>query len=132
MAGYVRAMNGYVYEGEYLAGEELTNGTFVYIDSTDDDTVKYLADTADTSLRVDRKTYLWGEKALELVVTAVGTDEVYFVENTFDVNASAAYNESEYSIDEGDYCRMRRLTIGDRIIMTVTDEEYDYVPVGTV
>lgn len=69
---------GHVYDGANKAGEPLTNGVFAEITA---DGVKLITTAKDTVLRVEEKTDLWGLEALRLNVTAVGSDEVYFVEN---------------------------------------------------
>ena len=78
MAGYVTKLMGHVYDGANLSGEALTNGVFVEITSGG---VKKTTAVKDTLMRVEEKTELWGNPALRLNVTGVGTDEVYFVEN---------------------------------------------------
>ena len=61
MAGYFRKLNGYVYNGEFVADEELENGVFAEITSTG---VKAITAAKDTILRVAEKTILWGADAL--------------------------------------------------------------------
>ena len=52
-------------------------------------------------------------------MTAVGTDEVYFVENEWEVDENAEWNEADYTLPTGKYVRMKRLLPGEQVIMTV-------------
>ena len=52
-------------------------------------------------------------------MTAVGTDEVYFVENEWEVDENAEWNEADYTLLTGKYVRMKRLLPGEQVIMTV-------------
>ena len=52
-------------------------------------------------LRVEEKTELWGSPALRLNVTGAGTDEVYFVENEWEVDENAEWNEADYTLPAG-------------------------------
>ena len=85
MAGYVTKLVGHVYDGANLSGEALINGVFAEITATG---VKKTTAAKDTLMRVEEKTELWGLPALRLNVTGVGNDEVYFVENEWDINDS--------------------------------------------
>ena len=52
-------------------------------------------------------------------MTGVGTDEVYFVENEWEVDENAEWNEADYTLPTGKYVRMKRLVPGEQVIMTV-------------
>lgn len=129
MAGYVTRGNN-IYDGAHEAGVALTNGLFATIDSNG--AVILNAAAADTILRVapDGKEDLWGMEALRLDVVSVGTDEVFFVENEWDVNVDAAYNTAEYAIEVGDLVKMKRLLPGEQILVTVPESLYSAVSVG--
>lgn len=129
MAGYVTRGNN-IYDGAHKAGVALTNGLFVTIDSND--AVVLNAAPADTILRVapDGKEDLWGMEALRLDVVSVGADEVFFVENEWDINIDAAYNSAEYAIKVDDLVKMKRLLPGEQILVTVPEALYSSVSVG--
>jgi hypothetical protein len=86
--------------------------------------------TKDTVMRITEKTQLWGMPALELIVTSVGTDEVYFVENEWDIADHAAYDETLYCIDAGTLVRMHRPLIGESLILTVTEAFFNSMAIG--
>ena len=52
-------------------------------------------------------------------MTAVGADEVYFVENEWEVDKNAEWNEADYTLPTGKYVRMKRLLPGEQVIVTV-------------
>ena len=127
MAGYVTKLMGHVYDGANLSGEALINGVFAEIASGG---VKKTTAAGDTLLRVEEKTELWGSPALRLNVTGAGTDEVYFVENEWEVDENAEWNEADYTLPAGKYVRMKRLLPGEQVIMTVGSELYATLAVG--
>ena len=127
MAGYVTKLVGHVYDGANLSGEALTNGVFAEITATG---VKKVTAAKDTLMRVEEKTELWGLPALVLNVTGVGTDEVYFVENEWDINDSEAYDETDYTLPSGKYVRMKRLVPDEQVIMSVDSTLYAALSVG--
>ena len=119
MAGYVTKLVGHVYDGAHFAGEELEIGMFVEI--AEDGTVKKVTAAKDTILRVapDGKEDLWGMNALRLDVVSVGDDEVYFLENEWDVNDAAQYDTAQYAVEAGNPVKMKRLLPGEQVIMSV-------------
>ena len=127
MAGYVTKLMGHVYDGANLSGEALINGVFAEIASGG---VKKTTAARDTLLRVEEKTELWGSPALRLNVTGAGTDEVYFVENEWEVDENAEWNEADYTLPAGKYVRMKRMLPGEQVIMTVGSELYATLAVG--
>lgn len=127
MAGYVTKLMGHVYDGANQSGEALSNGVFVEVTA---DGVKKVESAKDTLLRVEEKTDLWGNPAITLNVTGVGTDEVYFVENEWDVDVSADWNEADYTLPSGAYVRMKRLLPGEQVIMTVDSALYTALTIG--
>lgn len=129
MAGYMRKLNGYVYDGEHEAAAALANGVFAEINANG----KVVAITAagDMELRVDEKTTLWGKDALVLNVIVPGTKEQYFVENDIgDIHEECNYDGAEYACRVGDYVRMHRPVINDQLIMTVDATTYAALNVG--
>jgi hypothetical protein len=129
MAGFAVALNGHVYEGEYQASEALTNGMFAYITGGK---VAKLAGTKDTYLRIVRKFQQWGLYWLEAIVTDSQDDEIYFVENEWDITDTAAFNEETFACAANDYVRMRRLAVGDHVAFSVTAAQYARQKVGNV
>ncbi len=127
MAGYVTKLVGHVYDGANLSAEALTNGVFAEITA---DGVKKIAAAKDTLLRVEEKTELWGNPALRLNVTGVGTNEVYFIENEWEVDENAEWNEAEYTLPTGKHVRMKRLVPGEQVIMSVESTLYSGLAVG--
>ena len=63
-------------------------------------------------------------------MTGAGTDEVYFVENEWEVDENAEWNEADYTLPAGKYVRMKRLLPGEQVIMTVGSELYATLAVG--
>ena len=127
MAGYVTKLVGHVYDGANLSGEALINGVFAEITSSG---VKRITAAKDSLLRVEEKTELWGNPALRLNVTGVGTDEVYFVENEWEVDDNAEWNEADYTLPTGKYVRMKRLVPGEQVIMSVDSTLFAALAVG--
>ena len=130
MAGYMKRLNGRVYDFQHKSKiDGLTNGMFVEIDASGD--VILTAAARDTKMKVVEKTTLWRKKALVLDVTAVGANELFLVENEWEVYEDAGeYNTAEYKVDKGHFVRMHRPLIGEQLIVTVTDELYGAVNVG--
>ena len=92
MAGYVTKHQGSIYNGEYVAGEELENGMFVAL-------------AADGT---------WMKAA-----TATLTNPLYFVENEFDDIPEDLTDESEMKIRKGKHVKAHRLLAGEEFVMTV-------------
>ena len=63
-------------------------------------------------------------------MTGVGTDEVYFVENEWEVDENAEWNEANYTQPSGKYTRMKRLLPGEQVVMTVDSTLYAALAVG--
>ena len=126
----MKRLNGRVYDFQHKSKiDGLTNGMFVEIDASGD--VILTAAARDTKMKVVEKTTLWRKKALVLDVTAVGANELFLVENEWEVYEDAGeYNTAEYKVDKGHFVRMHRPLIGEQLIVTVTDELYEAVNVG--
>lgn len=131
MAGYMKKLNGYVYDGEHVANAAMANGIFVEIDGTTSK-VKPIATAGDTEFRVDEKTTLWMKPAIVLNVIKEGDLEQYFLENEFDLKDVLNYDSADYQCKAGEYCRMHRPVINDQLIMTVDSTLYAALAVGDV
>lgn len=130
MAGYFRKLNGHVYDGAHVAGVELANGVFAEINASTDKVV-LAAGAKDTVMVVREKTTLWGKEAVVLDVISVGTDEVYFVENEWEVYEDAGeYNTAEYTVPVDHFVKMKRPLVGEQLIMTVDETLYGTLTVG--
>lgn len=130
MAGYMNRLNGHIYDFQHKSGVNgLANGMFVKID-TNGDVILTAAD-CDTKLKVVEKTTLWRKDALVLDVIAVGADEIFLVENEWEVYEDAGeYNTAEYTVDKGHYVCMHRPLIGERMIITVEHSLAETLAVG--
>ena len=129
MAGYMTKLNGHVYDGAHVAAEKLQNGVFVEITA---DGVKKIAAAKDTKLRVQEKTTLWGMDALILDVVTCGADEIYFVENEWDINDNEDYDTAKYECNIGDFVKMHALLKGEQLIMTVAADLFGTLNEGDV
>ena len=129
MAGYMKKLNGYVYDGEHKAYAAMANGIFVEIGANG---VVPITAAGDTEFRVDEKTTLWGAPALVLNVILEGDKEQYFLENDLDTGLLNEYDYTTLTCKVGDYCRMHRPVINDQLIMTVTSELYAALNVGDI
>lgn len=127
MAGYVTKLMGHVYDGANVSAEALTNGVFVEITN---DGVKRTSAAKDTVLRIEEKTELWGNPALRLNVVSASVNEVYFVENEWEVDENAEWNEADYTLPTGKYVRMKRLLPGEQVLMTVDSTLHGALSVG--
>lgn len=65
-------------------------------------------------------------------MTGVGTDEVYIVENEWEVDENAEWNEADYTLPVGKYVRMKRLLPGEQVLMTVENSLYTTLAVGDI
>ena len=113
MAGFMKKLNGYVYDGEHVASVAMVNGIFVEIDSSTNK-VKPITAAGDTEFRVDGKTTLWGKYALVLNVILEGDKEQYFLENDLDTKGMVDYDTADLACKVGEYCRMHRPVINDQ------------------
>lgn len=129
MAGYMKKLNGYVYDGEHVANAAMPNGIFVEIDASTGK-VKPITSAGDTEYRVDAKTTLWMKPAVVLNVILEGDKEHYFLENEFDLAAVPDYDSADYQCKAGQYCRMHRPVINDQLIMSVDSTLYASLSVG--
>ena len=130
MAGLFEKLNGRVYEGTYTAAEELPNGVFVVPSGAT--VAKVAAANLSLRMRVIEKTDLFGLKAIRAIVTDAGSDEVYFVENEWDIDDNDEYNETLYSVATGMPVKMKRPLNGETLIMSVSDVTYAALTVGAI
>ena len=122
MAGYFRKLVGRVYDGSHVAAADLTNGTFVGLD-TDGKVVALAAADNATVLRCVEKTELWGLNALVLDVVDVGA-EAYMVENDFPVEENGEYDETVFTVKAGELVKMKRPLHGEQIVISVSNDIY--------
>lgn len=128
MAGYMKKLQGYVYDGAHTAAVAMENGVFVEITTGG---VKPVAEAkTGMVMRVAEKTTLWGMDAVVLDVVNHGDDEVFFLENEWDINDGEAYDTAKYTCKAGQYARMHRCLDGEQLIMTVANEVYAALAVG--
>ncbi len=128
MAGYMRKLNGYVYNGANQAYAALANGIFAEIGANG---VVAITAAGDMELRVVEKTTLWGLPAQVLDVVIAGDKEHYFVENDLgEMENDPTWDGATYTCKVGDYVRMHRPLIGEQLIMTVDSTVYAAVSVG--
>lgn len=117
MAGYVTKSGNYIYDS-YAAGENLKNGQLVKVDENNEFVT---ATTGDVGFRIEEHTEIGGVAAVvaSVVMGNHEGNEVYFVENAWDVNEGAAYDEAEYEVKSGQLCRAHKLVAGDWVISTM-------------
>lgn len=132
MAGFMKKLQGYVYNGEFLAGEALENGVMVSLVTADGvTTLKKLTAADDAEYHVAEKTTLWGKNAVILDLVKIGTKETFFVENEWDINDSCDYNTAEYVLPAGKHVRAHRVLEGEQLITTdVADAAFEALAVG--
>lgn len=131
MAGYMKKLNGHVYDGAHLAAVELANGVFAEINSANK--VALTSAAKDMELRIVEKTTLWGMPALILDVIKQGEDEVYFVENEWEnYEVASDYNTAEYTVPADHFVKMHRPLVGEQLIATVGDTLYGTLAVGNM
>lgn len=131
MAGYMTALQGYIFEGELKNGNAnpVANGMLVAPKLVSGALVMDLpAADADTKfLCKEVGTIYDGITAYRFIVTAVNKP-VYFVENGFVVNDDFAYDTTAYETASGDYLRAHPLLVGEEF---VTDQVTGTIAVGT-
>lgn len=131
MAGYMKKLNGHVYDGAHVAAVELPNGVFAEIDAQNK--VALASAAKDMQMRVVEKTTLWTMPAVILDVIKEGTDEVYFVENEWEVYEDVSeYNTAEYTVPAGHAVKMHRPLVGEQLIMTVDEVLYAALTEGAM
>lgn len=131
MAGYMTALQGYVYEGELVNGESqaIANGMLVAPKMVSGELKMGLpAKDANTKLLCKEVTTIYdGMPAYRFIVTALG-NKTYFVENGFEVNSDEVYDTTLYETASGKYLRAHPLLVGEEF---VTDQVTGTPVVGT-
>lgn len=127
MAGYFTKLVGNVYDGSYRASQAMPNGIFVEYSAG---VISPCGAAKDTVMRVKDKTSLWGQRALVLDVVSIGNDEVYLLENEWDVNEDEIYDTSRYVCAVGQQVKIKRPLPGEQLIITVDNVLYAQLSVG--
>lgn len=104
MAGYISKAHGFIYNGEFKAGEVLNNGDFVALDST---------------------TSTWKKAA-----TATLTNPLYFVENVFDDVLEDGVDQAKLNIPAGAFVKAHRCLAGEEYVKSVDSTLYATLNVG--
>lgn len=116
MAGFVTKGN-HIYDGEHLAAVNLTNGTFVYIDSANK--AAPLTQAVDMTVRVKELEGPFGRPGLRLVVVKQGVNEVFLVENVLPTESVGVYDETTFGPLAGEYARLHRPLAGEEMLVSV-------------
>ena len=119
MAGYMTALQGYVYEGELVNGNAnpIENGMLVAPKLVEGAMVFDLP-TANTDTKFTCKevtTIYDGIPAYRFIVKAIAAP-VYFVENGFDDNGAVEYDHTLFSTASGKYLRAHPLLVGEEFV----------------
>ena len=122
MAGYMTKVVGAdaIYEGSYLAAEDLLNGEFVELK---EGKMAKTAAAKDLLLRVKEKDTLWGKPALRCDVIDEGSADVYFVEKLF-TDYGDEFNDAETKTKKDKHVRAHMPLKGEELLFTVSDELY--------
>ena len=119
MAGYMTKLQGYVYEGELVNGaaDAVENGILM-VAGTAANAGKLVMPAADTNSKLLCKevtTIYDGITAYRFVVDSLAKN-YYFVENGFDTNTSAAYDNRVYTTAVGAELRAHPLLVGEEFV----------------
>lgn len=122
MAGYMTKVVGSdgIYDGSYKAGEALTNGIFVSVQTGK---LKKLTAAGDIIMLVREKTTLWGKKAIVLDVQDQGAGTIYFVEQV-NPGVKEQYDDTNPVIALDEFVRAHIPLAGEQMIITVDDTLY--------
>lgn len=117
MAGYMTKLQGYVYEGERVNGAAaaVENGTLMVVGSNGS-FVLPAADT-DTKLVCKEVTDIYGVTAYRFTVNTLAAT-YYLVENGYEFNDQATYDNRNYSTAVGAYLRAHPLLVGEEFVTT--------------
>ena len=63
-------------------------------------------------------------------VVSVGEDEVFFVENEWDIRDNEDYDTAKYACKVGDFVKMHRPLVGEQLIATVGSTLFAALAVG--
>lgn len=131
MAGYMKRLNGYVYDGHHVAGEELTSGLFVTLNANNK-VVKTTAAVTDLKLDVVDKKEQWGKYFIAANVIDNAATNVYFTELEWNVDDDLPYDETEYSVKVGQYVKMRVPAHNDQCFFSVNKTLYDALTIHDI
>lgn len=115
MAGYLTRLQGYVYDGEYLAATDLKNGQFVNIASNK---ATALSGVTDTKAKVVALEGPFGMDGVRADVVTQGDSEVYMVENVQSSESVGVYDETTFGPAAGEAARIHRLMAGEEFIVS--------------
>ena len=118
MAGYMSVLKNNVYDGRFANGADsaVANGTIMKVDTTGTKLVlPGTADTAFKAIAVEKTTIYNTIPANEFLITATGDTQYYLVENDFDINDSAEYDETTYTTAVGALLRAHPIEVGERL-----------------
>lgn len=128
MAGYMTKVVGAdaIYEGSYLAGEDLLNGQFLELKAG-----KMMKTTAakDMVLVVKEKDTLWGRSALRCDVLDQGSGGVYFNEKLF-TDYGDEFDDTKTVTKKDKHVRAHMPLTGEEMLFEVADELYAALNVG--
>ena len=115
MAGFMKKLQGYVYEGELLngAGAPVANGILMVQDGAN--LVLPDADTTSKFVCKEVTSIYDGVTAYRFIVEKLNK-RYYFVENGFDINDSQAYDKRTYTTAVGDELRAHPLLVGEEFV----------------
>lgn len=114
MAGYMKKLNSYVFDGEYVSDVDLKSGEFVKI--TAGKVVKAAGSDVTLTKIADESVYgVAGERARVDAVNGL----IYMVEPQHDVNDSVEYDYATYVVKAGEKVRMHPLSVGEELVHTV-------------
>ena len=116
MAGYMTKLQGYVYEGEFNADENIKNGAFALINSSNK--VEPVSTAKDTILRVIGLNGPFGMAGMSLLVVKQGANPIYLVENLPQDDYTGTYDERTTGVADGYKVRMHRLLAGEEFIVS--------------
>lgn len=138
MAGYMTKLQGYLYEGEYVNGENdgIENGTLVVIDNASG---KMKLPSADTTSKFTCKevTTIYGLPAYRFIVEKLNAN-YYLVENGYEFNDAEEYDLTHYVTKSGKFLRAHPLVVGEEFVTNmvtgtpVANTQYGVKADGTI
>lgn len=122
MTGYMSVLKNNVFDGRFTngTGAEVSNGMLLVADATGKKLVKPTADTTKNFVAVEKTTIFGDVPAVEVLVAKAPTVQYYFVENQFDINDSAAYDTTAYTVsaDADTWLRAHPIEVGERFYVS--------------
>lgn len=115
MAGFMTRLQGYVYDGEYLATTALVNGQFVNIVSNK---ATALAAASNTKAKIVAIEGPFGMAGVRAEVVTQGDSEVYIVENVPATESTGVYNETTFGPAINEPARIHRLMSGEEFLVS--------------